>query len=75
MSESAGRGRTGARYSGAMARGPASHGVRLSVAAVHPRVSVNDLTDDQAVDELSGNAAFNGVPVRVGAAAGTRVPR
>jgi hypothetical protein len=32
-------------------------------------VSVNDLTDDQLIDELSGNAAFSGVPVTVKAAA------
>lgn len=44
-------------------------GVRLSVATEHPGVSVNDLTDDQWIDELSGNAAFSGVPVTVVAAA------
>jgi anaerobic selenocysteine-containing dehydrogenase len=44
-------------------------GVRLIVAASHPGVSVNDLTDDQLIDELSGNAAFNGVPVTVVAGA------
>jgi hypothetical protein len=26
-------------------------------------VSVNDLTDDTLIDQLSGNAAVNGVPV------------
>jgi hypothetical protein len=30
-------------------------------------VSVNDLTDDQSIDVLSGNAAFSGVPVTVAA--------
>ena len=40
-------------------------GIRLSVASRHPGVSVNDLTDDQALDELCGNAALNGVPVVV----------
>ncbi|MGB5810452.1 MAG: molybdopterin oxidoreductase family protein, partial [Polyangiales bacterium] len=40
-------------------------GVQLSVAASHPGVSLNDLTDDQMVDTLSGNAAFSGVPVTV----------
>jgi anaerobic selenocysteine-containing dehydrogenase len=40
-------------------------GVRLSVATQHAGVSLNDLTDDGRVDELSGNAAFSGVPVRV----------
>ena len=40
-------------------------GVQLSVATSHPGVSVNDLTDDQLLDLLSGNAAFSGVPVRL----------
>ncbi len=40
-------------------------GVRLQVAGAHAGVSVNDLTDDQSVDELCGNAALNGVPVVV----------
>jgi anaerobic selenocysteine-containing dehydrogenase len=40
-------------------------GVRLRVATDHPGVSVNDLTDDQFLDALSGNAAFSGVPVTV----------
>jgi len=40
-------------------------GVRLGVAAAHPGVSVNDLTDEQSVDALCGNAALNGVPVLV----------
>jgi len=44
-------------------------GVRLAVAASHPGVSLNDLTDDQFIDALSGNAAFSGVPVTVMAAA------
>jgi anaerobic selenocysteine-containing dehydrogenase len=39
--------------------------MRLSVAGERPGVSVNDLTDERLVDALSGNAAFNGVPVRV----------
>lgn len=43
-------------------------GVRLRVAAEHPGVSVNDLTDHEAVDEACGNAALNGVPVTVRAA-------
>ncbi len=42
-------------------------GVRLEIAAAHPGVSVNDLTDEQAVDALSGNAAFSGVRVEVAA--------
>jgi len=32
-------------------------------------VSNNDLTDETFLDELSGNAALNGVPVTVEAAA------
>jgi anaerobic selenocysteine-containing dehydrogenase len=40
-------------------------GVRLAVAAAHAGASLNDLTDDQRVDALCGNAAFSGVPVRV----------
>ncbi|MDY7226645.1 molybdopterin oxidoreductase family protein [Hyalangium rubrum] len=40
-------------------------GVRLSVAQEHAGASLNDLTDDQRLDALCGNAAFSGVPVRV----------
>ncbi len=40
-------------------------GAALSVAAAHAGASLNDLTDEQSVDALSGNAAFNGVPVTV----------
>jgi hypothetical protein len=40
-------------------------GVKLAVAKEHAGVSVNDLTDDQMLDSLSGNAAFSGVPVEV----------
>jgi hypothetical protein len=29
------------------------------------RVSLNDLTDHEAIDELTGNAAFNGVRVHI----------
>jgi len=38
-------------------------GVELSVAREHAGVNVNVLSDDRAIDTLSGNAAFNGVPV------------
>ena len=44
-------------------------GVQLSVATSHPGVSINDLTDDQRIDVLGGNAAFCGVPVTLKAAA------
>jgi anaerobic selenocysteine-containing dehydrogenase len=40
-------------------------GVRLRIATAHAGASLNDLTDDTRVDALSGNAAFNGVPVEV----------
>jgi anaerobic selenocysteine-containing dehydrogenase len=40
-------------------------GTQLRVAAQHPGVSINDLTDDQAIDALTGNAAFSGVAVTV----------
>ncbi len=40
-------------------------GTRLEIAEQHPGASANDLTDEEAVDELSGNAVLNGVPVQV----------
>jgi anaerobic selenocysteine-containing dehydrogenase len=40
-------------------------GIQLSVAREHAGVSVNDLTDETAIDTLCGNAALNGVPVSV----------
>ncbi|HWT15618.1 MAG TPA: molybdopterin-dependent oxidoreductase [Patescibacteria group bacterium] len=40
-------------------------GVRLGRAASLDGVSVNDLTDDAWLDSGTGNAALNGVPVRV----------
>jgi anaerobic selenocysteine-containing dehydrogenase len=44
-------------------------GIRLRVAAEHAGVSINDLTDERALDAVSGNAAFSGTPVRVRRAA------
>jgi anaerobic selenocysteine-containing dehydrogenase len=44
-------------------------GVRLRTARAHAGASHNDLTDDQRVDALSGNAAFCGTAVRVRAVA------
>ena len=38
------------------------------IATGQPGVSANDLTDERQLDELSGNAALNGVPVKVAAA-------
>ncbi len=39
--------------------------IRLQAAQANPGVSINDLTDELLIDELSGNAAFSGVPVKV----------
>jgi len=40
----------------------------MNVAHTQPGVSINDVTDSQRVDELTGNAAFNGTRVSVAAA-------
>ncbi|MDX1696370.1 MAG: molybdopterin oxidoreductase family protein [Ketobacteraceae bacterium] len=40
-------------------------GVKMAIAESLPGVSVNDLTDEALLDSLSGNAALNGVPVKV----------
>ena len=40
-------------------------GTRLDVAQRHAGVSINDLTDETLLDELTGNAALSGVPVTV----------
>ncbi len=45
--------------------GHARDGVRQTLAASKPGASVNDLTDEERLDELTGNAALNGVPVEV----------
>jgi anaerobic selenocysteine-containing dehydrogenase len=45
--------------------GHARPGIRLGVAAEHPGASANDVTDELRLDALGGNAALNGVPVRV----------
>ena len=45
--------------------GHARPGVALRVAGALQGQSANDLTDDQHLDTLSGNAALNGVPVTV----------
>ena len=44
-------------------------GTRGEVASRHAGVSCNDITDERFVDQLSGNAAVNGVSVRLSAAA------
>jgi anaerobic selenocysteine-containing dehydrogenase len=43
-------------------------GIGWTIAAAHPGVSVNDITDPAITDRVTGNAAFNAVPVRVEAA-------
>jgi len=40
-------------------------GIKLDLAQANAGVSCNDLTDELALDALSGNAAVNGVPVTV----------
>ena len=40
-------------------------GIRMSVAADHAGVSMNDLADELLVDEMSGVAVINGIPVTV----------
>ncbi len=40
-------------------------GVSWRTAAEHAGVSMNDLTDPERYDRLSGNAVLNGVPVTV----------
>jgi len=39
--------------------------VNLAVAAEHSGVSINDLTDETVMDELTGNAAFSSVKVKI----------
>ena len=40
-------------------------GIQLGVAQEHAGASINDLTDNLAIDALCGTAAFNGTPVTV----------
>ena len=40
-------------------------GVKQKIAQAHAGISLNDLTDDALIDQLSGNAAVNGVPVQL----------
>ena len=40
-------------------------GVQQKITQAHAGVSVNDLTDHTLIDQLSGNAAVNGVPVQL----------
>jgi anaerobic selenocysteine-containing dehydrogenase len=41
------------------------HGIQLDIAQAHAGVSINDLTDETLLDELTGNAALTGVQVVV----------
>ncbi len=45
--------------------GHGREGTRLGVAAEHPGASMNDVTDAETVDELTGNAVLSGIPVQV----------
>lgn len=45
--------------------GHARQGVQLDIATKYAGVSINDLTDEYILDELTGNAAFNSVTVKV----------
>ena len=40
-------------------------GTGWKIAEAHAGVSVNDLSDEMQIDELSGNAVLNGVPVSI----------
>jgi anaerobic selenocysteine-containing dehydrogenase len=45
--------------------GHSREGTRIPIAEANAGASINDLTDDQRVDALTGNAAFSGQPVRI----------
>ncbi|MFL2501310.1 MAG: molybdopterin-dependent oxidoreductase [Luminiphilus sp.] len=47
--------------------GHGRRGTRAAVASRHAGVSCNDVTDERCVDQLSGNAAVNGLPVQLSA--------
>ena len=47
--------------------GHGRRGTRAAVASRHAGVSCNDVTDERYVDQLSGNAAVNGLPVQLSA--------
>lgn len=40
-------------------------GIKLGTAKSHAGASINDLTDDKVIDELTGNAAFSNIRVRI----------
>ncbi len=39
--------------------------IRLGVATTNPGTNVNELTDEKFIDQMTGNAAVNGVPVKL----------
>jgi anaerobic selenocysteine-containing dehydrogenase len=45
--------------------GHGADGTRMAVAAAHPGVNSNILTDERVIDPLSGNTVLNGLPVEV----------
>ncbi|MCP4004584.1 MAG: molybdopterin-dependent oxidoreductase [bacterium] len=45
--------------------GHGREGTAMKIAADHPGASMNDLTDPERVDALSGNAVLSGIPVSV----------
>ena len=45
--------------------GHSKKGTKMKIAEAHAGVSINDLTDANFIDELTGNAAFSGVPVKI----------
>ncbi len=45
--------------------GQARGGVRLALACALPGASYNDISDEDAIDPLSGNAALNALPVAI----------
>jgi anaerobic selenocysteine-containing dehydrogenase len=49
-------------------------GTRIATAEQHPGASLNDVTDEQLVDPLCGNAVLSGFPVRIERADTERVP-
>jgi anaerobic selenocysteine-containing dehydrogenase len=46
--------------------GHRANGMQIATAQAHPGVNLNDLTDETQIDEASGNAVLNGLPVTVG---------
>ena len=63
-----GGGQAGAESRSRIGWGHARPGVQMAIASAQPGASANDLTDERQLDAVSGNAALNGVPVRIQAA-------